>query len=184
MGSTPAAAAPTSLRIQPIISDGTARDLAGGVVVRAEGFQIAGLLTPDRVDDEPRLVINEFATEESSDYADPGRPGEVVGWVELFNREYAPVDLSGKYLTNDAGDPARYRIPDGVQIGARGHLLFVADGNPAAGPTHLPFRLSDGDPVIALHETAANGQTLIDAILLAERIPSDDLPNASWGRYS
>ncbi len=175
--------APTSLHIQPQISDGIARDLLGGVVVRAEGFQTAGLLTPARVDDKPRLVINEFATEESSDYANPGRPGEVVGWIELFNREYAPVDLSGKHLSNDAGDPTRYRIPDGVQIGARGHLLFVADGNPAAGPAHLPFRLSDDDPVVALHETSANGQTLIDAILLAERFPSDDLPNASWGRY-
>jgi hypothetical protein len=175
------------LQIQVVINENTARDQVSGLPVWAQGFRKAGLLTPDRVEDNPRLVVNELSPEESSRIVNPDGMDEAVGWFELFNLEYADVDLSGMYLTNDPTDPTRYRIPDGMRIPLRGHLLFIADGNLAAGPTHTSFRLSKGDEAVALYGTDANHRPRIDVLALPDSSsidgPTEPGSEASWGRY-
>ena len=171
-----------SLQIQLVISGDTARDQVSGVPVWAEGFRPGGLLTPVRVGDGPSVVINEVATEGSSQFAAADGIVEQSGWFELFNRDYVDVDLSGMYLTTALGEATLYRIPAGVQIPARGYLLFIADGNSAAGPTHTTFRLSDADEVVALFPAELQ-EIPVDALMLDQRVPTGQLSGASWGRY-
>ncbi len=174
------------IQIQVVITENMARDQESGLPVFAEGFRGAGLLTPARIEDNPRLVVNELSPEEPDPTVSPDGMDGQVGWFELFNLEYADVDLSGMYLTNDLDDPTRYRIPDGVRIPLRGHLLFIADGNPAAGPTHTSFRLTDGDEGVALYATDALDRSMTDMLPLGDGASNgvqDDGSEVSWGRY-
>ncbi|WP_277957292.1 MULTISPECIES: CotH kinase family protein [Anaeromyxobacter] len=92
------------------------------------------------------LVVNELGL--------PGATGP--GYVELYNRGDADLDLSGAQVTDDLRVPAKYALPAGTVLPGHGHLVLVADGtpwpppppdpalppDPTAGPPHLPFVLS------------------------------------------
>ncbi len=64
-------------------------------------------------------------------------------FLELYNPDSLPVALGGLFLS-DAGDatPRRHPIAPLSYIAGRGFVAFQADGDAAAGPDHLPFRLS------------------------------------------
>lgn len=57
------------------------------------------------------LVINEFMADNKKTLEDPNEPGEHPDWIELYNASDAPITLNGLYLTDDANDPMRWRIP-------------------------------------------------------------------------
>ena len=44
--------------------------------------------------------------------------------IELFNPEDAPMDVGGWYLSDDKEVPAKFRIPDGKVIPAKGYMVF------------------------------------------------------------
>src|SRR6185369_13778930 len=77
-----------------------------------------GLLAPAPV------VINEWmaANGGPGGFPDP-LDGGFQDWFELFNPNFAPVDLSGFYLTDDLSLPGTWQIPAGTVIPARGFLL-------------------------------------------------------------
>ncbi len=72
-----------------------------------------------------------------------------TGYVELYNRGTSSISLQGYELTNDLRATTRARL-SGLTVGAGQVLRLVADGNPAAGPTHLPFTLSTGGGELGL----------------------------------
>jgi spore coat protein H len=75
------------------------------------------------------LVIRELATGST-------------GYVELYNRGSTPLSLGDYTLTQDLRSPGRYTLPAELVLPPGTALRLVADGNPAAGPEHLPFTLS------------------------------------------
>ena len=95
-----------------------------------------------------RVRINEVQSDNRGTIADPA--GDFEDWIELRNLTDAPIDLSGFHLTDDAERPDRYRIPEGVTIPAKGHLLFWADDDSGEGPEHLNFRLDSAGEFVGL----------------------------------
>ncbi len=91
------------------------------------------------------LVVNELGLATATE----------PGYVELHNRGDVDLDLSGFHVTDDLRVPAKYALPVGTVLPARGHLVLVADGTPwsppqaepsppkeapaAPQPPHLPF---------------------------------------------
>jgi len=98
-------------------------------------------LDPDSLD--TGLRINEFMAGNTKTVRDDD--GQYSDWIELYNGGNQPADLSGWYLTDDAGDLAKWRFPNGVTLPAGEYLLVWASDknrtNPAA-PLHTNFKLT------------------------------------------
>lgn len=116
------------------------------------------------------LFINEFMAYNATTLLDPAQPGEFSDWIELYNAGPTSVDLSGKYLTDDLGDPRKFRIPIGLSIPAGGFALFYADNDPGQGPSHTNFRLNRNGESVGLFDSDANDNVPLDAVTFDSQI--------------
>jgi hypothetical protein len=64
------------------------------------------------------VVINEALA-----HTDPPQ----VDAIELYNSSFSHADLSGWFLTDDFGDPKKYRIPDGTRLPPGGFMVFTEE---------------------------------------------------------
>lgn len=124
------------------------------------------------------LRINEIMVENSSSIVDDY--GERHGWIELFNSNFAPLEISSVYITNDSTQPKKYPVPLGdvnTRIPKRQHVVFFADGEPNKGTFHINFVLEPGkDNWIGVYD--ADGKTLIDEVV----VPASLAPDQSYAR--
>lgn len=83
-----------------------------------------------------------------------------VDAVELFNPTAGDVDVGGWFLTDDPGQPMKYRIPDGSTIPASGFLVFdETDFNPTPGLNNSFAFSSAGEAVYLFSGDAATNLT-------------------------
>ena len=126
------------------------------------------------------LRINEVMVENDSSIVD--EYGCKTAWVELFNANFAPLEISSVYITNDSTNPTKYPVPLGdekTKMGKRQHVVFFADGQPNKGTFHTSFVLIPGqDNWIGVYD--ADGKTLIDEVL----VPASLAPNQSYARQA
>lgn len=116
--------------------------------------------------------INEVMVENSSSIVDDY--GEHHGWIELFNSNFAPIEISSMFLSNDSTQPKMYPVPLGdvnTRIQKRQHVVFFTDGEPEKGTFHTNFTLTPGtDNWVGLYD--ADG-TLIDQVLIPAAVATD-----------
>jgi len=128
--------------------------------------------------DRKKLRINEVMVVNDSSIVD--EYGNRNGWVELFNANFSPLQISSVYLTDDKSNPKKYPVPLGdvnTRIPKRQHVIFFTDGKPNYGTFHTNFVLTPGKANwIGLYD--ADGKTLIDEVT----IPADLPANASYAR--
>ena len=113
----------------------------------AAGSAPADLATP---------VINEFLASNGSqkplgegDLLDAD--GDSSDWIELYNLTREPFDLGGWYLTDDANQPAKWRLPSPTVLAPEGYLLVFASGKDrATGELHTSFKLAAEGGYLAL----------------------------------
>ncbi|HOW73384.1 MAG TPA: lamin tail domain-containing protein [Phycisphaerae bacterium] len=122
------------------------------------------------------LVVNEFMADNETTIVNPDLPGVYSDWIEVYNPNPFAVDMGGMSLTDDFADPARGRIPEGVIIPERGHLVFWADELPTLGRMHVNFKLSKGGDEIGLY--AVDGVTPVDQVVFGAQTA-----DVSYGRY-
>lgn len=110
------------------------------------------------------LRISEVMVENNTNIVDDY--GEHVGWIELFNTNFAPIEISSIYLTTDPKQPKMYPVPLGdhnTKVGKRQSVIFYTDGNPTRGTFHTNFTLKPNQSNwIGIYD--ANGKTLIDSV--------------------
>lgn len=94
----------------------------------------------------PAVRISEALT-----HTDPPQ----VDTIELVNPGPGPADVSGWFLTDDFGTPAKYRIPDGTVIPAGGYHVVTEE---AFGTGENGFRLSSTGDELYLFATGASGE--------------------------
>lgn len=119
----------------------------------------------------PRIVINEILT--------ASVPPE-VDRIELFNPTAAPVNIGGWFLSDDAGDPTKFRIPNGTMISAGGFVVFTESQFNATPGTNGSFSLSSQGESVYLFSGDAN----TNLTGYSHGFSFDAAPDgASFGRY-
>ncbi|MFC1528920.1 CotH kinase family protein [Candidatus Latescibacterota bacterium] len=74
---------------------------------------------------EAKLLINEVMSSNSLTIED--EDGDYSDWIELFNPNSSPVDLTGYGLSDRADDPFKWVFP-GITLDAGKHFLIFASG--------------------------------------------------------
>lgn len=128
--------------------------------------------------DRKALRINEVMVENNQSIVDDY--GNRSAWIELFNANYAPLQISSVYLTTDSTNKKMYPVPLGdvrTKMPKREFAVFFADQDPDRGTFHTNFRLEPGkDNWIGIYD--ADGITLIDEVV----VPATLQPDQSWAR--
>lgn len=110
------------------------------------------------------IVINELLTANQNGITD--NVGELEDWIEIYNPNNFPVNLSGYYFSDDPEVRNKWVVsssfPDSVTVPANGWLLFWADADVEQGVLHADFRLSNNGEYLSL--TSPDGYTLADEI--------------------
>ncbi len=119
------------------------------------------------------LVINELMASNSTTEAD--QDGEFDDWIELYNNTNASIDLSGYYLSDDAGDLMEWTFPMGTSIGANGYLIIWADNDTAQAGLHANFKLSSSGETLYMSNTAG---TVVDQVTFTSQ-----MTDTAYGRY-
>ena len=116
--------------------------------------------------------LNEVMVENTSSIVDDY--GVHPGWIELFNSNFAPIEISSMYLSNDSTNPKMYPVPLGdvnTRIAKRQHVVFFTDGEPEKGTFHTNFVLTPGaENWVGLYD--ADG-SLIDQITVPASVAAD-----------
>src|SRR5690606_5266683 len=117
-----------------------------------------------------QVVINEYCVSNMNGYVD--NFGEREDWVELYNLTGAPVDLTGYFLSDKAGNPLKWQIPSGI-IPANGFMMVVASRRDLVSGTelHPNFNLKQTrNEWIILSNNLGN---MVDQIQLTQMTRSD-----------
>jgi hypothetical protein len=121
------------------------------------------------------IVISEIMATSSSGPLD--EDGDSPDWIELRNPGPKDVALDGWFLTDDEGEPAKWRLPS-ITLPASGQLLVFASGKDRAAPgapLHANFKLAAIGGTVALR--------LPDGVTLADRLVyPPQHPGFSYGR--
>lgn len=119
------------------------------------------------------LKLNEIMVVNENNFIDDY--GQRTAWIELFNSNFAPLEISSVYLTDDPNNTTKYPVPLGdvnTEIPTRQHVVFFADGMPSRGTFHVNFTLTPGqDNWIGIYD--ADGKTLIDSITVPASLTAD-----------
>lgn len=117
------------------------------------------------------LRLNEVMVVNEGNFVDDY--GQHGAWIELFNSNFGPLEISSVYLTTDPKNPTMYPVPLGdvnTRIPKRQHIVFWADGQAARGTFHTNFTLDPERPNwIGVYD--ADGRTLIDSITVPVMAP-------------
>jgi hypothetical protein len=105
------------------------------------------------------VVINEIMASNTTTATD--EVGEFEDWIELYNNNSTPVDLSGFYLSDDSANLTKWQIPAGTTIDANGYLIFWADDEQADGPSHTSWKLSAAGEEVFLSDAS---QSIADSM--------------------
>jgi len=94
-----------------------------------------------------KLKINEWLANEEVLFEED--------FVELYNPEAMPIDMSALYLTdNPVTQPAKQRLGPLSFVSPNGYAVFIADDTDEPG--HLDFRLSADGEIIGLFDAELN----------------------------
>lgn len=108
------------------------------------------------------VVINELVASNDSTVTDP--QGQFEDYVELHNVTSESVDLSGRFLSDEASNPRKWQFPDGTSIPPYGFLLVWMDEDGSDTPgLHASFKLDKDGESVWLVDTDANLNALLDS---------------------
>jgi len=111
---------------------------------------------------EQTIFINELLAKNSNDVTDDW--GEQEDWVELYNPNPLPFDLTGHYLTDDLTVPTKWAFAPGTTVPAQGHLIIWADEDSEQGSLHASFKISVDGEALGLFGPDAEGNPMLDFI--------------------
>ena len=122
----------------------------------------------------PKLYINEFMADNSLIKDDAN---EYEDWIEIYNSENYDVFLGDKYISDDALNPDKWKLPD-LDLPGHSFITLWADEDKNQGYNHANFKLSKSGEFIGIFDHESNGFAPIDTFTFAQ---ADE--DKSYGRY-
>jgi len=119
------------------------------------------------------LVINEFMASNDATVAD--QDGEYDDWIEIYNNSSTNIDLSGHFLSDNAGNLTKWEFPSGTSIDGNSYLIVWADDDENQSGLHTNFKLSAAAESVFL--VNASG-AIVDEVSYVEQ--ASDI---SYGRF-
>jgi len=110
---------------------------------------------------QTNVMISEFMASNTKTLAD--EDGEFSDWIEIYNYGTGTVDLTGWYLTDNAGNLTNWAFP-AVSLLPKDYLVVFASTNNrrvVGSPFHTGFKLSAGGEYLAL--VKPDGATVISS---------------------
>ncbi len=109
---------------------------------------------------------------------------EYCDWIEIVNFNPVVFDISGYYLSDDAANPYKWKIPDHSLIGSINAKIFWADGRDTL--LHTNFKLDKEGEFLGLFDPSGK---VVDSISFGRQrndISFGRLPNDinTWGYFS
>ncbi len=125
------------------------------------------------------ILINEFMVRQENTIADPDF-NQYSGWIELRNRESAPVDLGGWIIAGrdpESGTSRQYALPEGTVIPPDDLMLIWTSGEGAAAEKsiHTSFRLPQNGGLVGLYGPGWAGKPVVDTISYEHPDVSSDI---------
>lgn len=105
------------------------------------------------------MVINEIMASNSTTVID--NAGEYEDWIELYNNDASPKDISGYYLTDNPVNLGKWQFPAGTIIPGNGYFIVWADEDSSQGAYHANFKLSASGEMLFLLNTTGE---LVDSL--------------------
>ncbi len=132
--------------------------------------------SPGRADPvvDDAVVLNEVVA-----HTDFATAYDSNDWIELYNRSETDFVFGpGWYLSDDAGEPAKWMIPVGTRVAGRGWVTFD-EVTGFHNPTNTGFGLSKaGEQVVLAYLPGTAEDRLVDVV----RFEGQE-NEWSWGRY-
>ncbi len=104
------------------------------------------------------ILISEVLAKNDSVIRDEAN--EFEDYLELTNTGMQAITLDGMYLTDDASNPTKWKIPVGTQLAAGASIIVWCDEDKTQGPLHANFKLSADGEEVALFDI--DGVTNLD----------------------
>ncbi len=126
---------------------------------------------------EGEVLINEVMAKALTGIRDD--EDELCDWIELYNTTNRDISLKRYALSNDEGDPLKWRFPQEAVIPAHGYYLVLCTKKDRADTVmqdtyHTNFRISAEKETIVLADTEGR---------IMDRVMIDNLPDdCSFGR--
>lgn len=123
----------------------------------------------------PLLVINELMA--SNLQSVPDEYGEYDDWIEIYNKDSRPINLSTIYISDNPLNPGKFHLPDTI-LNPGAFLLIWADEQKPQGTLHANFKLSASAETVSLYEKYNGSFFLLD---FAEyEMLGKDIPFGCW----
>ena len=132
----------------------------------------AGIFSPERAEHEfhrinafvssEDVVINELMASNTKTATDNN--GQFDDWIELHNKSAAAVNIGGYYISDDAVNLNKWKIPANTIVPANGYLIIWADEDSSqntATHLHANFKLSGSGEAVLLSK---GDLTLVDNV--------------------
>ena len=88
---------------------------------------VSGAIRSVAADSFASAYISEIQAEDPLGSKD--EDGDRSGWVEITNGGNQPVNLAGWFLTDDPGEPAKWRFPSVVLLPDKSLVVFASGKN-------------------------------------------------------
>ena len=104
--------------------------------------------------------------------------------LELYNAGDAEVNLYGMTLTDDLGNPDRFKFPYGTVLPAGSYLVVLADSAAGSPGLHLGFKLGISGGQLWLLDAPERGGALLDSLQYGPQVADFSvgrLAGGAWG---
>ncbi len=128
----------------------------------------------------PNVYINEVLSNNQSVNQD--ELGGFDPWIELHNPTTEAIDLTGLYLTDHYGQPAKWPFAPGTELCAGQWMLVWADNQPAQGALHTNFTLNAAGGSVGLYDSAGRPVDSLNYPALSANVSYGRFPDASPNR--
>jgi len=120
------------------------------------------------------LYINEFLASNQGITKD--EYGEFDDWAELYNASDERIWLADYFLSDNMGNPGKYRFPE-IYLEPKKFALVWLDSDTEQGPWHASFKIRKSGEMLRLSERPSRGFAIVDSITFGVQES-----NVSWGR--